>query len=271
MVFQKFYCGGRLVFGADASSLLLTICMIGGPAITFCIRMAYLISHRHPFFHSIILMGAILLTFMVHKALIFTVNLLCKPGHTLRQIHPSLTCSLYAGFHFSLLDIIERPRDYPKEQRCAWGRDSWCYHPIDRMGEQQIRKCETTSDERCNGEWLHCQSEILWYLSAIPSSSCLSLLNLQQLCPKVWSSLSMGRSVHRLGKSYWNSILTSKTKNWIRSMSWYVIYGLLCSVTIHSSSVSYHVQPSSASTSLSSHGSACLKSMGNSMLSSLMT
>lgn len=188
--------------------------------------MAYLISHRHPFFHSIILMGAILLTFMVHKALIFTVNLLSKPGLTLRQIHPSLTCSLYAGFHFSLLDIIERPRDYPKEQRCAWGRDSWCYHPIDRMGEQQIRKCETTSDERCNGEWLHCQSEILWYLSAIPSSSCLSLLNLQQLCPKVWSSLSMGRSVHRLGKSYWNSILTSKTKNWIRSMSWYVIYGI---------------------------------------------
>lgn len=53
------------MFGPDASSLLLTTCMIGGPAIAFSIRMAYLISHRHPFFHSLTLIGAILLTFMV--------------------------------------------------------------------------------------------------------------------------------------------------------------------------------------------------------------
>lgn len=66
------------MFGPDASSLLLTTCMIGGPAITFCIRMAYLISHRHPFFHSLTLMGAILLTFMVYivyKALLFLLTL----------------------------------------------------------------------------------------------------------------------------------------------------------------------------------------------------
>ncbi|ESQ44385.1 hypothetical protein EUTSA_v10006138mg [Eutrema salsugineum] len=38
--------------------------MIGGPAITFCIRMAYLIRNRHPLFHSLVLMGAILLTIL---------------------------------------------------------------------------------------------------------------------------------------------------------------------------------------------------------------
>ncbi|KAG2258282.1 hypothetical protein Bca52824_077576 [Brassica carinata] len=61
---QKFLCGGRLVFGPDASSLLLTTCMIGGPSITFCIRIAFLIGdHRH-LFHSLILIPAILLTIM---------------------------------------------------------------------------------------------------------------------------------------------------------------------------------------------------------------
>ncbi|CAC00755.1 putative protein [Arabidopsis thaliana] len=69
---NKFYCGGRLVFGPDASSLLLTTCMIGGPAIAFSIRMAYLISHRHPFFHSLTLIGAILLTFMAFTFLFLT-------------------------------------------------------------------------------------------------------------------------------------------------------------------------------------------------------
>ncbi|EFH58012.1 zinc finger family protein [Arabidopsis lyrata subsp. lyrata] len=59
---MRFYCGGRLVFGPDASSLLLTTAMIGGPALTFCIRMAFLIGKRYPLFHSLVLLGALLLT-----------------------------------------------------------------------------------------------------------------------------------------------------------------------------------------------------------------
>ncbi|RID47317.1 hypothetical protein BRARA_I03918 [Brassica rapa] len=61
---NKFLCGGRLVFGPDASSLLLTTCMIGGPSITFCIRIAFLIGDRRPLFHSLIMIGAALLTIM---------------------------------------------------------------------------------------------------------------------------------------------------------------------------------------------------------------
>ncbi|CAH2063916.1 unnamed protein product [Thlaspi arvense] len=61
---NKFICGGRIVFGPDASSLLLTTCMIGAPAITFCIRIACLITDRHPLFHSLVLFGAILLTIL---------------------------------------------------------------------------------------------------------------------------------------------------------------------------------------------------------------
>lgn len=35
---NRFLCGGRMIFGPDAGSLFLTILLIGGPAITFCIQ-----------------------------------------------------------------------------------------------------------------------------------------------------------------------------------------------------------------------------------------
>ncbi|CAN7095229.1 unnamed protein product [Brassica rapa subsp. narinosa] len=69
---NKFLCGGRLVFGPDASSLLLTTCMIGGPSITFCIRIAFLIGDRRPLFHSLIMIGAALLTIMDFTFLFLT-------------------------------------------------------------------------------------------------------------------------------------------------------------------------------------------------------
>ncbi|KAG9454946.1 hypothetical protein H6P81_007850 [Aristolochia fimbriata] len=34
---NRFFCGGRLIFGPDVASLLLTSVLIGGPAIAFCI------------------------------------------------------------------------------------------------------------------------------------------------------------------------------------------------------------------------------------------
>lgn len=34
-----FFCGGRLIFGPDVASLFLSILLVGGPAIAFCIKM----------------------------------------------------------------------------------------------------------------------------------------------------------------------------------------------------------------------------------------
>ncbi|KFK42318.1 hypothetical protein AALP_AA2G240500 [Arabis alpina] len=69
---NKFYCGGRLVFGPDASSILLTVAMIGCPSLTFCIRMVFLIGKRFPLFHSLILMGALLLAILDFTFLFLT-------------------------------------------------------------------------------------------------------------------------------------------------------------------------------------------------------
>ncbi|CAH8364156.1 unnamed protein product [Eruca vesicaria subsp. sativa] len=69
---NKFYCGGRLVFGPDASSLLLTTVMIGAPAVTFSIRMAFMIGKRYPLFHTLVLMGSILLTVLDFTFLFLT-------------------------------------------------------------------------------------------------------------------------------------------------------------------------------------------------------
>lgn len=38
-LFQKFFCGGRLVFGPDVASLFLTTFLIAGPAIAFCLKI----------------------------------------------------------------------------------------------------------------------------------------------------------------------------------------------------------------------------------------
>ncbi|KAF8063125.1 hypothetical protein N665_1184s0013 [Sinapis alba] len=69
---NRFCCGGRLVFGADASSLLLTTAMIGAPALTFSIRMAFMIGKSSPLFHSLILMGSLLLTILDFTFLFLT-------------------------------------------------------------------------------------------------------------------------------------------------------------------------------------------------------
>ncbi|PWA42256.1 DHHC-type zinc finger family protein [Artemisia annua] len=40
---NKFFCGGRLIFGPDVGSLFLTIALVAGPAVAFCIKVYHTI------------------------------------------------------------------------------------------------------------------------------------------------------------------------------------------------------------------------------------
>ncbi|KAF4371547.1 hypothetical protein G4B88_008262 [Cannabis sativa] len=49
---NKFFCGGRLIFGPDAASVLLSVFLIAGPAIAFCVKVYYEIDHMRYYYHS---------------------------------------------------------------------------------------------------------------------------------------------------------------------------------------------------------------------------
>ncbi|CAA7033868.1 unnamed protein product [Microthlaspi erraticum] len=62
---KRFFCGKRLIFGPDVSSLFLTSFLIGAPAFTFCIRMLVWIRKGDPFFNYTVLTSAFILTLLV--------------------------------------------------------------------------------------------------------------------------------------------------------------------------------------------------------------
>ncbi|XP_071688463.1 probable protein S-acyltransferase 2 [Rutidosis leptorrhynchoides] len=62
---NKFFCGGRLIFGPDAGSVLLSTLLIGAPAITFCIETLFTIEKYGNIFGYGVLALAIILTIVV--------------------------------------------------------------------------------------------------------------------------------------------------------------------------------------------------------------
>ncbi|KAL2320579.1 hypothetical protein Fmac_029548 [Flemingia macrophylla] len=83
---NKFLCGGRLVFGQDASSLYLTSFLIGGPAITFCVRMLLSLKKEDPHFSNPVLIGGVVLTILDFIFLFMTSGR--DPGIIPRNAHP---------------------------------------------------------------------------------------------------------------------------------------------------------------------------------------
>ncbi|KAJ4896032.1 hypothetical protein Rs2_22826 [Raphanus sativus] len=58
--------------GVEELPMAEDISMEGGPAITFCIRIAFLIGDRRPLFHSLVMIPALLLTIMDFAFLFLT-------------------------------------------------------------------------------------------------------------------------------------------------------------------------------------------------------
>ncbi|KAJ7976511.1 S-acyltransferase [Quillaja saponaria] len=90
---NKFLCGGRLIFGQDAASLFLTTFLIGGPAITFCIRMLLTIKEDNPLFCFPVLIGGVILTFLDFTFLFLTSGR--DPGIIPRNSQPPETDEVF--------------------------------------------------------------------------------------------------------------------------------------------------------------------------------
>ncbi|CAI0374657.1 unnamed protein product [Linum tenue] len=84
---NKFLCGGRLVFGPDAASLFLTSFLIGGPAITFCIKMLLMMATDPAFSYPILVGGWVLLVMIQDFAFLFLTSSR-DPGIIPRNSHP---------------------------------------------------------------------------------------------------------------------------------------------------------------------------------------
>lgn len=73
-LWQKFFCGGRLIFGPDASSVALSAFLIATPAVTFCIKMFFRISHRDPSYgYTVFIVGTVLLFLVDYLSDIYVV------------------------------------------------------------------------------------------------------------------------------------------------------------------------------------------------------
>ncbi|XP_044506198.1 probable protein S-acyltransferase 4 [Mangifera indica] len=58
---NRFFCGGRLIFGPDVASLFLSTILIAGPATAFCIRIYQKMEEGHGFYpYPVLIVGAIL-------------------------------------------------------------------------------------------------------------------------------------------------------------------------------------------------------------------
>ncbi|TKY51439.1 S-acyltransferase 8 [Spatholobus suberectus] len=85
---NKFICGGRLVFGPDARSLLVTLLLIIVPVIIFCVCVARHLRHEFSSYYSgyAILAGAILFT--IHVLVVLFLTSSGDPGIVPRNPHP---------------------------------------------------------------------------------------------------------------------------------------------------------------------------------------
>ncbi|XP_020580401.1 probable protein S-acyltransferase 1 [Phalaenopsis equestris] len=64
---NRFFCGGRLIFGPDVGSLMLSVVLIVGPTITFCYQIVMKIQNRDPH-HYVLGMPALIVTIVTMLA-----------------------------------------------------------------------------------------------------------------------------------------------------------------------------------------------------------
>ncbi|KAL3819654.1 hypothetical protein ACJIZ3_005559 [Penstemon smallii] len=112
---NKFLCGGRLIFGPDGASLLLSTFLIGGPALTFCVKMLLRIQKVDMMYEHVVLIVGLILTVLDLTFLFMTSAR--NPGIVPRNSRPPDAESVHSAssmdwYKSGTLDIkLPRTRD----------------------------------------------------------------------------------------------------------------------------------------------------------------
>ena len=111
--------------------------MIGAPALTLSIRMAFMITKSFPLFHSLILMGSLLLTVLVNKTLLVSFLVF----HVLPFLHYFLIFSSQ-DFTFLFLTSSRDPGIIPRNKEAPESE------PLDILSNTKLPR---TKDVLVNG------------------------------------------------------------------------------------------------------------------------
>ncbi|MED6139184.1 hypothetical protein PIB30_081541 [Stylosanthes scabra] len=85
---NKFFCGGRLIFGPDARSLLVTLLLIIVPVVIFCVFVARHLRHEFPSYdigYAILVFAAL---FNIYVLILLFLTSSRDPGIVPRNSHP---------------------------------------------------------------------------------------------------------------------------------------------------------------------------------------